>query len=463
MKMSPRETFALRDHLGPDLTGRTISDAQRVVSLTDYQRHTCLSDRLGELSGRSVLLAVADQLISGLAMIEIDGVARRMLLCPPDLAADHLQSLIASAAIDAVVTDDPARWSDAGVELVVPAGAPVGAARPTRTERATEWLMLTSGTSGVPKIAAHTLEALTGAILADGPSRNASAIWATFYDIRRYGGLQIFLRAVVGGGSMALTSPHEPLGDHVARLQARGVTHISGTPSHWRKLLMSGAAAKFAPRYVRLSGEIADQAVLDGLRAAFPKASIGHAYASTEAGVGFAVNDGRAGFPAAIVGNNRDGVEMKVVDGSLRIRSRRTAHAYIGRDSAELADADGFVDTGDMVELRGDRYYFVGRRGGIINIGGLKVHPEEIEAVVNRQPEVRMSRAKSRHSPITGAIVVVDVVLADDADPETIDQIRARILVDCRSSLAPHKVPAVIKFVPSLDLTAAGKLARTDA
>jgi acyl-coenzyme A synthetase/AMP-(fatty) acid ligase len=463
MKMSPRETFALRDYLGPDLTGRTISDAQRVVSLTDYQRHTCLSDRLGELSGRSVLLAVADQLIAGLAMIEIDGVARRMLLCPPDLAADHLQSLIASAAIDAVVTDDPARWADAGVELVVPAGAPVGAARPTRTGRATEWLMLTSGTSGVPKIAAHTLEALTGAILADGPARNASAIWATFYDIRRYGGLQIFLRAVVGGGSMVLTSPHEQLGDHVARLQARGVTHISGTPSHWRKLLMSGAAAKFTPRYVRLSGEIADQAVLDGLRAAFAAASIGHAYASTEAGVGFAVNDGRAGFPAAIVGINRDGVEMKIQDGSLRIRSRRTAHAYIGPGAAELTDADGFVDTGDMVELRGDRYYFVGRRGGIINIGGLKVHPEEIEAVVNRQPEVRMSRAKSRRSPITGAIVVVDVVLADDADPEMIDQIRARILVDCKCSLAPHKVPAVIKFVPSLDLTAAGKLARTDA
>jgi acyl-CoA synthetase (AMP-forming)/AMP-acid ligase II len=67
---------------------------------------------------------------------------------------------------------------------------------------------------------------------------------------------------------------------------------------------------------------------------------------------------------------------MKVVDGSLRIRSRRTAHAYVGKQAAPLADADGFVDTGDMVELRGDRYYFIGRRAGIINIGSLKVHPE---------------------------------------------------------------------------------------
>ena len=118
---------------------------------------------------------------------------------------------------------------------------------------------------------------------------------------------------------------------------------------------------------------------------------------------------GRKAFRPTIIGKNRDGVEMKVEDGSLRIRSTRTAHAYVGRKAAALTDDEGFVDTGDMVELRGDRYYFVGRRGGIINIGGLKVHPEEIEAVINRHAEVRMSRARSRSSPITGGIVVADV------------------------------------------------------
>ena len=121
---------------------------------------------------------------------------------------------------------------------------------------------------------------------------------------------------------------------------------------------------------------------------------------------------------------------------------------------------DGFVDTGDMVELRGDRYHFVGRRGGIINIGGLKVHPEEIEAVINRHAEVRMSRARSRKSPITGSIVVADVILADGCDASRSDDIRDKILADCRASLAPHKVPAMINFVPALDITAAGKLAR---
>ncbi|CCE04922.1 putative 2-succinylbenzoate--CoA ligase (OSB-CoA synthetase) (o-succinylbenzoyl-CoA synthetase) [Bradyrhizobium sp. STM 3843] len=465
--MSPREVFALRDHLGPELTGRTISDPRHLLRLSDLTVQSCLAGRSNELDGRAVLLATSGQLLAGLAMIEIDGVARRMLLCPPDLKPEYLASVISDAEIDTVVTDQPERFADCGVDRVLAVGLPREVECRGQTTRATEWLMLTSGTSGVPKIVRHTLEGLCGAIIGDRPAPGASPVWATFYDIRRYGGLQIFLRAIVGGGSMVLSDPDEMLADHVARLKARGVTHMSGTPSHWRKLLMSGAASGFAPRYVRLSGEIADQAVLDGLALAFPNASIGHAYASTEAGVGFAVNDGREGFPAGLLGAGegpgRDGVDMKVVDGSLRIRSKRAAQAYVGRNAAALTDADGFVDTGDMVELRGDRYYFVGRRNGIINVGGLKVHPEEIEAVINRHPEVRMARAKSRKSPITGGIVVADVVLTEGCDDSHAAGLRDEIVAACRASLAPHKVPAMIRFVPALDVTAAGKLARTDA
>ena len=115
-----------------------------------------------------------------------------------------------------------------------------------------------------------------------------------------------------------------------------------------------------------------------------------------------------------------------------------------------------------MVELRGDRYHFVGRRGGIINIGGLKVHPEEIETVINRHQAVRMSRAKSRRSPITGSIVVADVVLAADGVGRE-DAVRDEILRDCRAQLTSYKVPALIRFVETLDVTPAGKLARPDA
>ncbi|MGY8661340.1 AMP-binding protein [Bradyrhizobium sp. UFLA05-109] len=461
--MSPPDIFALRQYLGPELKDRTISDARHSVSLTDIIEYSCLTGKSRELSGRSVLLATSGQLLSALAMIELDGVARRILLCPPDLDWDRLQVLLEQAEIDTIVTDRPLHRCSAGGHDVVGIDLPERRTVGWKVDRATEWLMLTSGTSGLPKIVRHTLDGLAGAIIADGTARYRNATWATFYDIRRYGGLQIFLRALIGGGSMVLSEPGEAIVDHVARLRVGGVTHVSGTPSHWRKLLMSGAAADFSPHYVRLSGEIADQAVLDGLARAFPHASIGHAYASTEAGVGFSVDDGREGFPAHLIGRNRGGVEIKVVDGSLRIRSRRTARAYVGADAPPLADTDGFVDTGDIVELRGERYHFVGRRGGIINIGGLKVHPEEVEAVINRHASVQMSRARSRRSPITGAIVVADVVLADGTDRERHETIRKEILSRCKDCLAAWKVPAVIRFVERLEVTAAGKLARTDA
>ncbi len=461
--MSQHEIVALRNYLGTGLTDRTLSDDSITIRLEDIVRGTCLGGRLHELAGRSVLIAISTQLIAGIALIEIDGVARQMLLCPPDLDIRHVPSLVADAQIDAVVTDDPENWQSSGVSLIVAARLPLMPAQPSKLACATSWLMLTSGTTGAPKIVAHTLKALTGAIVADGLPRGTPPTWATFYDIRRYGGLQIFLRAVIGGGSMVLSASGEPIAEHLMRLVRCGVTHLSGTPSHWRKALMSAAAAAFAPSYVRLSGEIADQAVLDSLRKAFPLASIGHAYASTEAGVGFAVDDGLEGFPAATIEQPRNGVEMKVVDGSLRIRSSRSAHAYVGRAAPALTDPDGFVDTGDMVALRDERYYFVGRRDGIINVGGLKVNPEEVEAVINRHPAVRMSLIRARKSPITGALVVADVMLASVADAGRTATIREQIMADCRQALAPHKLPVMISFVETLDVTPSGKLARHHA
>src|SRR5262249_26792907 len=162
------------------------------------------------------------------------------------------------------------------------------------------------------------------------------------------------------GASLVLAGASESTADFLIRAGAHEITHISGTPSHWRRALMSPAAGTIAPRYVRLSGEIADQSILDLLRAAYPNAAVAHAFASTEAGVVFDVNDGFAGFPANFIGRLDTGVETKVEAGSLRVRSTRNATRYLGDAMPEITEADGFVDTRDVVVLRDGRYYFVG-------------------------------------------------------------------------------------------------------
>ena len=198
--------------------------------------------------------------------------------------------------------------------------------------------------------------------------------------------------------------------------------------------------------------------VLDALADAFPQAAIGHAYASTEAGVGFAVDDGREGFPAALLEAESNGVAMKIVDGTLRLRSGRAASRYLGAAPAPLKDDDGFVDSGDLIDIVDGRCRFVGRRGGIINVGGLKVNPEEVEGAINAHPDVRMSLVKARRNPLTGAIVVAEVVVRDGVAADA--SLKAAILDLCRARLPAHKVPALVKFVPALPLTAAGKLNR---
>jgi acyl-coenzyme A synthetase/AMP-(fatty) acid ligase len=459
--MARTEAQRLRQRIGSGSSAPSFRDRAASAAVMDLRRGTSLGGRLGELADRSVLIATDSQLTTALALIELDGVAHRLLILPPDVDPAHLGPLIAGAEIDAVVVDrnTPARTAFELPVDVLCTPEIVAAERLPAATHETEWVLLTSGTTGVPKMVAHSLEALTAAIKSG--TSNEPVVWATFYDIRRYGGLQIFLRAVLGGAALVLSSAGEPIAEHLDRLGRHGVTHLSGTPSHWRRALMSPAIREISPRYVRLSGEIADQAVLDNLRHAFPYASVGHAYASTEAGVAFEVSDGLAGFPASYVGEARDGVELKVEDGSLRIRSPRAASRYVG-SAATLAGPHGFVDTGDMLELWGDRYGFTGRRGGIINIGGLKVHPEEIEAVINRHPRVRMSLVRPKRSPVTGSIVIADVVLKNGANITSGDagQVKGDILKLCREALPRHKVPAAISFVAALDVAASGKLAR---
>ncbi len=440
--------------------GRCISDDDHRLDLGVLQSRHFLNAPLATMNRRSVLIACEKQLPAVLAAIALDGIAHRIVLGLPDIAPAHLPSILTLAEVDVVVSDNTSKHVAPGVASVSCHFNPHSAG-PDEHIRAheTEWILLTSGTTAEPKLVVHSLASLVGPL--DDMLIARDAVWSTFYDVRRYGGLQILFRALVGGGSMVLSSSSEGVGDFLERAGRSGITHFSGTPSHWRKALMSGKASSISPRYVRLSGEIADQAILDHLHATYPKAEVAHAFASTEAGVVFDVRDGLAGFPASYFDRPRFNVEMRVVDGSLRVRSSRTAKGYLGAKST-FRDRDGFVDTGDLLERAGARYYFVGRREGVINVGGQKVFPEEVEAVINRHPAVRISRVVGRHSPITGALVTADVVPVQP-EPKAEASLRESILHHCRNELHPHKVPVSLRFVPELEIAASGKLKRHNA
>ena len=134
----------------------------------------------------------------------------------------------------------------------------------------------------------------------------------------------------------------------------------------------------------------------------------------------------------------------------------------LSRERQPLRDGKGFVDTGDLLVPPalavttlpdcGGRYHQCRR---------LKVHPEEVEAVINRHPQVSMSLVRMKKSPITGAIVIADVVLKTPRSvPEGAANVQRDIMQFCRGELALHKVPASIDFVPALAVAETGKLSR---
>jgi acyl-coenzyme A synthetase/AMP-(fatty) acid ligase len=313
--------------------------------------------------------------------------------------------------------------------------------------------MMTSGTTGRPKIATHSLESLLARVRAG--LRQGQAIpgkWLLTYQPTGFAGLQVALTATLTGGLVVAPEQRNPAG-FFAAAQRWNVTQISGTPTFWRSFLMAATPGALALQQVTLGGEAADQATLNRVKAAFPSARVTHTYASTEAGMVFAVHDGLEGFPSAWLEQPRQGAEVRVRDGFLQIKTPHAMRGYLN-EAAQPLLADGWLTTADRCEVTGDRARIMGRDDSTINVGGYKVYPLAIERFLLGLPGVAEARVYGSPNPISGFLVGADVVLDRGADPA---EARPRILAACREGLAGYQVPRVFKIVETIEVSASGK------
>ena len=291
-----------------------------------------------------------------IAIIAFDGKIEGMLLLPYSLDRDTENYLIEAAGCTHRL--DASRNGLLAVNSSLPSCG--------KEKTPTRWILATSGTTGAPKLIEHTLATLSRTVKRDY-TRGTNFVWGLLYDPCRFAGMQVVLQALCSCSKLIVSGSLD-FSEQIDNLINNKVNALSATPSLWRKLLLDGKIKSLSLRQITLGGEIADQNILDALKYHFPSARIVHIYASTEAGSAFSVHDGLSGFPVNWLESNTAPVSMRIrEDGHLLIKPTLLPR---GTEIGNRTDADGYLDTEDLVQIDGDRVIFLGRASGAINVGG---------------------------------------------------------------------------------------------
>ncbi|WP_260674171.1 AMP-binding protein [Comamonas aquatica] len=382
----------------------------------------------------------------------LQGRAESIFLSPFEICDDFVKRVSEYLSFDYVVEDKFVQSKNWRGEKKIIEGLTISG---FRNDVATRWILTTSGTTGTPKIVSHDFASLARTV-----SKKNKYIWGLLYDPSKFAGIQVVLQAWLSGAKIIVPSPNESFERKVEFLVKNNCTALSATPSLWRKILMTKAGGNLNLEQITIGGEVVDDQLLNVLKNKFPSSRIVHIYASTEAGVGFAVNDGKAGFPSAWLREGYRDLKLSVSDeGKLLIFNLMRSQKYIGTDE-EIAVQDGWIDTGDLVEIIGERVFFRGRLNGSINVGGNKVSPEEVEEAIREVPGILQVVVRGRKNSITGELVEALVVI--DKDMGTDDFFKRAIKDKCKKIFnnATHKIPAFILITKDLNTNPSGKVVR---
>ncbi|MCG7531153.1 acyl--CoA ligase [Psychrobium sp. MM17-31] len=377
----------------------------------------------------------------------VDSLASAIFLQPANLSQEAIDNFYLAASIEYLVDISDDNIVVTSIEH-----------KETIHKEHEGWLLATSGTTGSPKLASYKLASLLSTCKAD-LKVGKEYVWGVCYDINRFAGLQVYLQGISSGSCLVIPDGIDSPNSYIELFSSNSVNAMSGTPSFWRKLLMSPACSLLPLKRITLGGEISDQTILNALKRQYQHATIVHIYASTEAGVGFSVKDGKAGFPIAYLSNdNHLSLSLKVKGDNLWIKTARGSKTLL---VGELeVDELGYIDTGDVVKIKDNRVIFCGRKNGSINVGGSKVIPEEIEAVLNLFEHISLSRVFGKKSAVLGTLVCAEIVVNETAKSLDNKELKSQILRHCREHLEAYKVPALIKNVDVINTNESGKIAR---
>lgn len=292
-------------------------------------------------------------------------------------------------------------------------------------------VVFTSGSTGQPKGILHDCERLVKRFSA--PRTGYRTLLFLLFD--HLGGFNTLMSVLSFGGTMVVPSERTPT--EVARIiEAGRVELLPVTPTLLNLLAASGAGDDRDLSSVKLityGTEVMPEGTLKKIPKLFPHARLQQTYGLSELGT---LRSKSLSSDSVWVKVGGPGFETRVVDGVLQVRSELAMIGYLNAESP--FDADGWLSTGDRVEQRGEYLRILGRESDLINVGGQKVFPAEVETVLMDADNVEDATVYGEKHPLMGSVVMARVRLRK---PEALGALRSRLRKLCRQQLAPHKVP----------------------
>lgn len=300
--------------------------------------------------------------------------------------------------------------------------------------------LFTSGTTGVPKQVTHSYETLTRFVKLSDKHRND--IWGYAFNPTHMAGLQVFLQALLNGNTIIRLFGLSK-DDIYQEIALNQISNISATPTFYRLLFPCNQQFRTVKRLTS-GGEKFNVEVSQRLKEVFPCAKLTNVYASTEAGTLFASEDEvftvKTGFENLV----------KEMNGELLIHKSLMA-------SSMFSD-DDWYKTGDLVEvITSDplKFRFISRKTEMINVGGYKVNPQEVEEILQTISGVQAVKVYSKSNSVLGNIVCCDIVTVIGVELS-----ESTIRLHLQTKLQEFKIPRIIRFVDNLETTRTGKLKR---
>lgn len=317
-------------------------------------------------------------------------------------------------------------------------------------------ILFSSGSTGRPKAMIHDAERLLAPFQKKRARQHRILIFLLFDHI---GGLNTLFNTLSTGALLVVPSSRDA-GVVAEAIAQHKVNLLPASPTFLNLLLMSGAAKQYdlsSLRFITYGTEPMPESLLGRIKEALPGVSLLQTFGTSETGISQTVS--RASDSTLIKFEDPNS-EYKIEEGELWIRSNNQVLGYLNH-SMERFTADGWFRTGDLVEEAADGFIkIIGRREDLINVGGEKVTPSEVESRLLEIPEVMDCLVYGEDNAITGQIVAAKIVIGKDQDPK---QLKRLIKKHCRAKLSPYKVPARITFCDATTFSSRFKKQRGSA